>query len=124
MSWTTVSRHQSKNYSGTFWRVPGHYVWSLYKRNHTFKIYELLPTGIDASFMSQKKVLNLKLDLLQEYAYPSPFPKNMFLKLPRGSVNQQPYVILGTKGTGKYKRYLRYLMNINKAKYVDNRMIM
>ena len=112
MSWTTVSRHQSKNYSGTFWRVPGHYVWSLHKRNHTFKIYELLYPAIDASFMSQKKILNFKIDLLEEFADPSPFPENMFLKLARGSTNQQPYVILGTKGTGKCVQYLRYLINI------------
>ena len=115
VSWTTVSRHQSTNYSGTFWKVPGHYVWSLYKRNHTFKIYEHLTSSIDASSMSQKKVLNLKLDLLQEFSYPSPFPKNMFLKLAKGSSNQQSYVILGGKGTGKYISYLRYLMNINNS---------
>ena len=98
----TVSRHQSNNYSGTFWRVPGHYVWSLYKRNHTFKIYELLLSGIDIEFMSRRKVLTLKLDLLQEFAHPTPFPESMFSKLHRGSSNQQPYVILGQKGTGIY----------------------
>ena len=112
VSWITISRHQSTNYSGTFWRVPGHYVWSLYKRNHTLKIYAPFKSAIDASFMSQKKVLNMKLDILQEFGYPSPIPKNMFLKLSRGLSNQQSSVILAGKGTGKYILYLQYLMII------------
>ena len=59
--------------------------------------------------MSRKKILKHKLDLLQEFAHPTPFPESMFLKLPKGSSNQQPYVILGRKGTGKYVYKIIYV---------------
>ena len=50
--------------------------------------------------MSRRTALRLKMDLLDEYSLPRPFPNDMFLRLPDGSPDQA-YLMLGQKGTGK-----------------------
>ena len=44
--------------------------------------------------------LRLKMDLLDDYSLPRPFPNDMFLRLPNGSPDQS-YLILGQKETGR-----------------------
>ena len=74
-------------------------------------------SGIDAEFMSRKKFLTLKLDLVEEFEHPAPFPESMFSKLHQGSSNQQPYVILGQKGTGKCNCENKYRPWINNLSF-------
>ena len=40
------------------------------------------------------------MDLFSEYGHPKPFPKDMFLRLPKGTPDSA-YVILGQEGTGE-----------------------
>jgi hypothetical protein len=105
VTWMSVTRHASTNYSASFWKVPGHYLLSLYEKNYTIKVYELLTPGLQKEYMymSKRKYLRNKMDLLEEFSHPRPFPATMFSnsRLPKGSSNQQPYVILGQKGTGR-----------------------
>ena len=102
VTWVTALRHTSSNYSGRVLRVPGHYILSLYEKNYTIKVFEKLSVSRKRGYMymSTRKFHSLKMDLVQEYAHPKPFPTDMFLKLPNGSPDQA-YVILGQKGTGK-----------------------
>ena len=100
MTWSTISRHASTNYSGTLQNVPAHDILSLYKDNYILKIFERLPASLKRKNMSRRRALLMKMDLFNEYAHPKPFPKDMFLRLNEGSPDQA-YVILGQRSTGK-----------------------
>ena len=71
-------------------------------KNHTmFKVFERLNAGLKRKQMSRRVSLMYKMDIFKDYSYPQPFPKDKFLRLADGSPNQA-YLMLGTKGTGKY----------------------
>ena len=100
VTWHTVIRHSSSNYSGTVSRIPGHLILPLYEKNHTIKIFETLSASLKRENMSKTKFLEKKMDLFSEYGHPKPFPKDMFLRLKRGTPDSA-YVILGQEGTGE-----------------------
>ena len=100
VTWTAITRHPSKDYIASLWKVPGHYLLSLYERNYTIKVFDGLPAALKKKVLSKYKELALKMDLFKEYSYPKPFPPDMFVRLPPGMQNQA-YVILGHKNTGR-----------------------
>ena len=80
--------------------VKGSDLADLYDQNCTIKVFHILETSKKRKSMSKRKALQLKMDLFDDYSYPKPFPKDMFLRLPNGSPDQA-YLVLGQKGTGR-----------------------
>ena len=107
ITWNTIFRHKSTGYKGSRKKLPGHDILSLHGANYTIKIFQRLK---DMRYrrrgMSKRVARGMKLDLLDEYAHPKPFPKDMFLRLPNGSPDRpdQEYLIMGQKGTGRNYR--------------------
>ena len=97
--WRSVVKNSSTN-EYTIGPRTGHQLLLLQQQNHTIKVLEKLNSGLKRTHMSNKEYLALKMDLLNEYAHPAPFPADMFLRLPNGSPDQA-YIILGQIGTGK-----------------------
>ena len=92
-----------KNYATNEYTIgprTGHELLLLWKLNHTVKVFDRLYTGLKRKKLSKKRALSLKMDLLNEYTHPTPFPTDMFLRLPNGSPSQA-YIMLGQIGTGK-----------------------
>ena len=106
ITWNTIFRHKSTGYKGTWKELSGYEILSLHGSNYTIKILERLKAKEKRRGMSKRKARGMKLDLLDEYAHPKPFPKDMFLRLPNGSPDRldQEYLIMGQKGTGRNKR--------------------
>ena len=62
-------------------------------------MWETLRAARKRQKMSQRLSLGLKMDLFDEYTYPTPFPKDIFQRLPNLSPHLE-YIMLGQKGTG------------------------
>ena len=100
---STVKNYATKAHTGE--RLSGHQLLLLRQQNHTIKVFDRLYSGLKRKHLSKRKALSYKMDLLNEYAHPTPFPTDMFLSLPNGSPNQA-YIMLGQIGTGKIIIYL------------------
>ena len=97
--WSSVVKNSSTN-EYTIGSRTGHQLLFLQQQNHTFKVFDILYSELKRTNMSKRRALSLKMDLLNEYAHPTPFPTDMFLRLPNGSPNQA-YIMLAQVGTGK-----------------------
>ena len=73
---------------------------SLLKEKYTVKVWETLRASRKRRERSQRLSLNLKMDLFDEFTYPTPFPKDIFQRLPTLSPHLE-YIMLGQKGTGR-----------------------
>ena len=80
--------------------LTGRQLLLLRQQNHTIKVFDRLYSGLKRKNLSKRRALSLKMDLLNEYTHPTPFPRDMFLRLPNGSPNQA-YIMLGQVQTGK-----------------------
>ena len=69
------------------------------EKGFIIKIFERLKGSLKRVSMPKAKYLSLKMDLLEEYQFPQPFPPDMMLKRPRGT--DHVYLMLGQQGTGK-----------------------
>ena len=76
-------------------------ILALIKNDTKLKVFERLNTALKRKEMSKRTSLMYKMDIFKDYSYPQPFPMDKFLRLADGSPNQA-YLMLGTKGTGKY----------------------
>ena len=98
IQWNTLGQDPVTN--ETFVRrIPGQSILSLLKNGYLLKVFEKLNTKPKRQQMSKRMYLMKKMDIFKDYSYPTPFPRDKFLKLPDGSPNQA-YLMLGTKGTG------------------------
>ena len=70
------------------------------QKNQTIKVFDRLYPGLKRKKLAKMDALSLKMDLLNEYTHPAPFPTDMFRRLPNGSTSQA-YIMLGQIGTGK-----------------------
>ena len=95
-----TSRHPSSNTTIGLGSLTGEEIISLINKNYVIRIFQRLRSSLRRQKMSRRRSLMLKMDLLNEYSHPKPFPKDIFLRLPSGSPDQS-YVMLGQKGTGK-----------------------
>ena len=101
VTWTAYLRHKSTKYVGSAGQqLPGHDILSLLKENYTIKVWETLRAARKRQKLSQPLSLSLKMDLFDEYAYPTPFPKDIFQRIPTLSPHLE-YIMLGQKGTGR-----------------------
>ena len=99
VTWESTVKNNATN-AYTSERLTGHQLLLLRQQNHTIKVFDRLYSGLKRSNLPQRRALSLKMDLLNEYTHPTPFPTDMFLRLPNGSPNQA-YIMLGQIGTGK-----------------------
>ena len=103
ITWSTVAREPIT--SGNILNyLTGTEILSLLKKDYSLKVFERLRTTLKQEGMSKRMSLKNKMDIFEDYCYPQPFPVNKFLKLPSGSPDQA-YLMLGTKGTGRYMLY-------------------
>ena len=99
VTWKSTLKNKARD-TYTSERLTGHQLLFLRKQNHTIKVFDRLYSGLKRANLSKRRALSLKMDLLNEYTHPTPFPTDMFLRLPNGSPNQA-YIMLGQIGTGK-----------------------
>ena len=92
-----------KNYSTNEYNLgplTGHELLLRIQKNQTIKVFDRLYPGLKRKKLSKMNALSLKMDLLNDYTRPTPFPTDMFLRLPNRSTSQA-YIMLGQIGTGK-----------------------
>ena len=99
MTWNSVVKNVSTN-EYTLELRTGHQLMQFLEQNHTIEVFHRLKTSLRRKNMSRRMALRLKMDLLDDYSLPRPFPNDMFLRLPNGSPDQS-YLILGQKETGR-----------------------
>ena len=85
-------------------RLTGDQLLRLRQQNHTIKVFQRFASELKRTNVSEQTAIAFKLDILNDYTYPTPFPKDMFLRLPNVSPNYS-YVILGQIGTGKRLKF-------------------
>ena len=99
VTWSSVVKNKATNEYATG-PLTGHELLRYRQQNYTIKVFDRLYSGLKRKNLSKQKALSFKMDLLKEYGHPTPFPTDMFLRLPNGSPNQA-YIMLGQIGTGK-----------------------
>ena len=104
ITWNTVGKDPITN-DMFFRRTTGADILLLLKRNYSIKVFERLNSSLKRKKMSKRTSYIYKMDIFKDYSYPQPFPLDKFLRLPDGSPNQA-YLMLGTKGTGKYQLFI------------------
>ena len=100
VTWSMCAKSPSATLR-TMRRLHGYNILLLRKRNYTIKVFEKLHSGLKKKYLSKRRSLIYKMDIVEDYTFSQPFPADKFLRLPNGSPDQA-YLMLGTKSTGEY----------------------
>ena len=78
-------------------------VQDLIRHGYQVKVFNKLPKSY-RGWTTAEEYLSFKVDLLEEYDFPSPLPKDVFESI--HAETDQAYIMLSTNGTGKYSTLL------------------